>query len=144
MARDHVIEGELASRRTVAAILTGEAIADVHAFARKADDVLLRTMRAEQADDGRRRELAADRANGSIVGGDEFDLAEEVHADGSLPRDDSQRLIALVEEQRILHSQRKSHPVQGSVVGRSGFHARDSSTTSARLPARSCMARREN
>src|SRR5690606_37311487 len=49
-----------------------------------------------------------------------IDLAEEVHADCPLPRDHPQRLIALIEQQRVFHA----HDIHHSTRERSSSNAR--------------------
>mgnify|MGYP000143110215 CR=1 FL=1 len=63
---------------------------------------------------------------GSLLasGGDELDLAREIHADRSLPGDDPQRLIALIQQQRIVEGHRSPDRLVGCQrVSR--FHRRE-------------------
>jgi hypothetical protein len=96
-----VVERQLAARGSSAAVLAGVAVTHVHALAREPDDVLLRAIGPEQAHDGRRRVLARDGADRSLMGSDSLHLAQEAHTYGPLPWDDAERLIALIEQECV-------------------------------------------
>src|SRR3954471_22368866 len=98
--RHDVIEGELARRKAVAAVLAAVIVACVDVRARKwhVVEAALYLDVAEQPDD--RRQLEADRhaPDVTVVDRDDLDLPLAPQRDGLLPVNDLERLIRRVEE----------------------------------------------
>src|SRR5262249_28236427 len=96
-ARHHVVVRKVADRRLATAVLALVVVARVDVDAAELDRPGVATERPEQTHHGRNLDDQAYRVDVAVVLLEHLDLAEEQEADRPLPRDDLDRLEALIE-----------------------------------------------
>src|SRR5581483_5580786 len=118
--RHDVIEGQVAGRKQVAAVLARVLVArvDVGARERHVVEAALDLDIAEQPDDRRQLEREGHGADFAVVLAYNLDLPLTEQRDRLLPVDDLQRLVRSVEQKGLLHRVRKFCPTAVEVSRR--------------------------
>ena len=94
-----MVEGELGVAEDLVAVLTAVVVAEVDVAAGEADQLGAGADGAEEADHGGGLEAAGHGADLAVVAGEDLDLVDEAHAQGTAPRDHLDRHEPLIEDQ---------------------------------------------